>query len=235
MAHILLVDDDGHIRELVRFALEQAAHTVTEAADGAAAWSKIETQSFDLLVLDVLMPEMDGLELCRRVRTRSTVPIIFVSSRDEELDRILGLELGADDYITKPFSLRELLARIKAALRRYDEIRALLERQSPITSTELTAIEHLGLRMDPSRHECSYVGTPLTLTVTEFGLLFSLLEHPGRVYSRADLVAHAYGRDHFISERTVDSHVRRVRKKLALAGADLVQTIYGVGYSMREP
>jgi two-component system, OmpR family, response regulator len=233
VAEVLVVDDDGHIREILRFALSQAGHSVTEARDGAVAWAELERRTFDLVVLDVTMPEMDGLELCRRIRSSSTLPIIFVSSRDEELDRILGLELGADDYITKPFSPRELVARVKAALRRYDEIRSLKRG----TSTELTSrgvVEHLGLRLDPDRHECAYLGQVIMLTATEFGLLEVLLRHPGRVYSRAALVGDAYGSEHHISERTVDSHIRRVRQKLELAGTRLVETVYGVGYRVSE-
>jgi two-component system OmpR family response regulator len=234
VALILVTDDDGHIREIVRFALEQAGHTVAEAADGAEAWDKLQRQDFDLIVLDVLMPEVDGLELCRRVRARSTVPIVFLSSRDEELDRILGLELGADDYITKPFSPRELVARVKAALRRYEEIRALTQQRGGEPSTASRIIAHAGLNMDPTRHECSFEGAPVVLTVTEFGLLLSLLRQPGRVYSRQQLVEQAYGSDHYISERTVDSHIRRVRQKLQRAGADLIETVYGLGYRMRD-
>ncbi len=233
MAELLVVDDDGHIREILRFALEQAGHSVTDAKDGAVAWAEIQRREFDLVVLDVTMPEMEGLELCRRIRTRSTVPIIFVSSRDEELDRILGLELGADDYITKPFSPRELVARVKAALRRYDEIRC-LERRATAEITSSTIMEHRGLRLDPARHECTYLGKPITLTATEFGLLEALLRHPGRVYSRASLVGDAWGSEHHISERTVDSHIRRVRQKLEHAGAELVETVYGVGYRVSD-
>jgi two-component system, OmpR family, response regulator len=233
VAELLVVDDDGHIREVLRFALEQAGHSVAEARDGAIAWAEIERREFDLIVLDVTMPEMDGLELCRRIRTRSTVPIIFVSSRDEELDRILGLELGADDYITKPFSPRELVARVKAALRRYEEIRR-LQRQTTVAQVSTKVMEHRGLRLDPERHECTYLGQSITLTATEFGLLAVLLRHPGRVYSRTALVGDAWGSEHHISERTVDSHIRRVRQKLELAGTKLVETVYGVGYRVSD-
>lgn len=233
VAQLLIVDDDGHIREVLRFALEQAGHAVTEARDGALAWAAVQEKRFDLVVLDVTMPEMDGLELCRRIRTQSTIPIIFVSSRDEELDRILGLELGADDYITKPFSPRELVARVKAALRRYDEIRA-LERRATADSPSPKTLLHLGLVLDPERCQCRYLGQGISLTATEFGLLEVLLRHPGRVYSRTALVDDAYGREHHISERAVDSHIRRVRQKLESVGPQLVETVYGVGYRVRE-
>lgn len=233
MAELLVVDDDGHIREVLRFALEQAGHSVTEARNGVLALAEMERQEFDLIVLDVTMPEMDGLELCRRIRTRSTVPIIFVSSRDEELDRVLGLELGADDYITKPFSPRELVARVKAALRRYEEIRR-LERRTRVADPDQSVVEHRDLRLNIERHECTYLGRTIALTATEFGLLEVLLRHPGRVYSRSALVDNAWGSEHHISERTVDSHIRRVRQKLELAGAKLVETVYGVGYRVTD-
>lgn len=237
MATILVVDDDRHIRDVVRFALEQAGHEVLEAGDGAKACESFDEQPSDLVVLDVLMPELDGLEVCRRIRQTSRVPILFLSSQDEELDRILGLELGADDYITKPFSPRELVARVKAALRRYDELRALADTSDSGGNRAQGAfecIEHAGLTMIPERHECSYAGKPLSLTVTEFGLLKSLLQHPGRVLSREALVRQAYGDDHYISDRTVDSHVRRVRKKLVQAGVDPIETVYGVGYRLKD-
>ena len=208
-----------------------------EAGDGAKAWEAFQRAPYDLVVLDVLMPELDGLEVCKRIRKTSTVPVLFLSSQDEELDRILGLELGADDYITKPFSPRELVARVKAALRRYDEIRALELATAETGGSARPAaatIEHAGLLMTPERHECSYHGQSLQLTVTEFGLLRGLLESPGRVYSREALVQKAYGDDHYISDRTVDSHVRRVRKKLAQVGADPIETVYGVGYRLKD-
>jgi two-component system OmpR family response regulator len=237
MATILVVDDDRHIRDVVRFALEQAGHHVVEAGDGAEALTSFRSHSCDLIVLDVLMPEQDGLQVCLRVREASSIPIIFLSSQDEELDRILGLELGADDYITKPFSPRELVARVKAALRRYDELRAAKGLHAAGDSADFPSeprIEHAGLVMLPERHECSYDGHPLEFTVTEFGLLKSLLKHPGRVFSREALVRQAYGDDHYISDRTVDSHVRRVRKKLAQVGADSIETVYGVGYRLKD-
>lgn len=234
VAELLVVDDDGHIREILRFALERAGYSVTDAKDGAVAWTELQRRTFDLIILDVTMPELDGLELCRRIRTRSTVPIIFVSSRDEELDRVLGLELGADDYITKPFSPRELVARVKVALRRYDEIRTLERRAIPKHDAASKAVEHRGLRLDPERHECSYLGQAVSLTATEFELLAVLLRHPGRVYSRVSLVDTAWGNEHHISERTVDSHIRRVRQKLELVGAKFVETVYGVGYRVSD-
>jgi two-component system OmpR family response regulator len=233
MAHILLVDDDGHIREIVNFALTQAGHRVTEAKDGAEGGRAFASAEFELVILDIVMPEQDGLELCRSIRQKSSVPILFLSSRDEELDRVLGLELGADDYITKPFSPRELVARVKAALRRYAEIQAL--RQSvPRPDAPTSSLTHGDITLDVNRHRCSVRGQELTLTVTEFDLLRTLLGRPGRVFSRSELVDHTYGVGHHVSDRTVDSHLRRVRQKLAAAGSDPIETVYGLGYRLKE-
>jgi two-component system OmpR family response regulator len=233
MAHILLVDDDGHIREIVQFALKQAGHRVTEARDGALGWRAFQGDTFDLVILDIVMPELDGLELCRNIRKVSTLPILFLSSRDEELDRVLGLELGADDYITKPFSPRELVARVKAALRRYQEILELKQAAGRESGPE-EVLRHGDIRLDVLRHRCTVRGTELTLTVTEFDLLRTLLARPGRVFSRAELVEQAYGVGHHVSERTVDSHLRRVRQKLEAVGQDPIETVYGLGYRLKD-
>ena len=231
MSEILIVDDDRHIREVVRFALEKAGHRVREATDGGEALRAIAEREPDLVVLDVVMPEEDGLSTCRAIRARSRLPIIFLSSRDEELDRVLGLELGGDDYVSKPFSPRELVARVSAVLRRAAPEPASAAGGAATDAQPLAVGE---LRMDPARHLCEYAGAELTLTVTEYGLLRVLLSAPGRVLSRAQLVEAAYGAEHFISDRTVDSHIRRLRKKLAAAGADPIETVYGVGYRLRE-
>jgi two-component system OmpR family response regulator len=241
LANLLLVDDDAHIREVMRFALEKAGHQLTEAADGAAAYALLQQQAFDLVVLDIVMPELDGLELCRRIRARGPLPIIFVSSRDEELDRVLGLELGGDDYLTKPFSPRELSARVAAVLRRGrtsqfpPEARAPAElrAQAELAGKPEAALRHGAVVLDRARHQCWVGERELVLTVSEFELFRVLLEAPGRVFSRAQLVEQAYGAGHFISDRTVDSHIRRLRQKLE-AEADQVETVYGVGYRLRE-
>jgi two-component system OmpR family response regulator len=226
-AHVLVVDDDGHIREVMRFALEKAGHRVTEAADGSAAYALLQNSAFDLVVLDIVMPEDDGLTLCRKIRAQNTrLPIIFVSSRDDELDRVLGLELGADDYLTKPFSPRELSARVAAVLRR-----TRLDSPAPGAASEVLA--RGSVQLDVTRHRCHVGGRELTLTVTEFELLRALMSAPGRVLSRAQLVELAYGAGHFISDKTVDSHVRRLRAKLGEA-ASMVETVYGVGFRLAE-
>jgi two-component system, OmpR family, response regulator len=224
-AHILVVDDDGHIREVMRFALEKAGHRVTEAPDGTRAYELLERETFDLVVLDIVMPEDDGLTLCRKIRAHGRLPIIFVSSRDDELDRVLGLELGADDYLTKPFSPRELAARVAAVLRR--------TQPGPPPAAPSPPIVRGTVQLDVVRHTCHVGGRELSLTVTEFELLRALLQSPGRVLSRAQLVELAYGAGHYISDRTVDSHVRRLRAKLGEA-AGMVETVYGVGYRLSE-
>ncbi len=230
LANLLLVDDDAHIREVMRFALEKAGHQVTEAADGAAAFALVQQRSFDLVVLDIVMPELDGLELCRKLRAQGSLPIIFVSSRDEELDRVLGLELGGDDYLTKPFSPRELSARVAAVLRRG---RASQTPPEPRAGAEAGSLRHRSIVLDRVRHQCWVGGRELVLTVSEFELFRALLEAPGRVFSRAQLVEQAYGAGHYISDRTVDSHIRRLRQKLE-SEAEQVETVYGVGYRLKE-
>ena len=229
-AKILVVDDDGHIREVVRFALENAGYQATEAADGEQALTLFESSPFDLLVLDIVMPGIDGLAVCREIRKTKETPIIFLSSKDEELDKILGLEMGADDYIAKPFSPRELVTRIKTVLRRYRRT----ENSPHITTSQQDLISYGQLTLDLSRHVCKVDNQPITLTVTEFSLLLVLAKSPGRVYTRDQLVEAAYGAGHAISDRTVDSHVRRIRKKLMTHDADLIETVYGLGYKMRE-
>ncbi len=229
MADVLLVDDDGHIRDVVRFALTQAGHRVVEAADGRAALAAFAAQPFDVVILDIVMPEEDGLEVCRKIRAESPVPILFLSSRDDELDRVLGLELGADDYVTKPFSPRELVARVKAMLRRVQVDRA----GAPGPEVEVEIRRHGRLTLDLTRHRCFFAETEMTLTVTEFNLLAALLRAPGRAYTRDELVERAWGHGHHIEDRTIDSHVRRIRRKFEEVGGDPVETVYGLGYRLR--
>ena len=225
MAEILVVDDDEHIREVVRFALDRAGHSVREADNGRAALRAVAERMPDLIVLDIVMPEEDGLATCREIRRHSRVPVIFLSSRDDELDRVRGLELGGDDYVSKPFSPRELVARVSAVLRRT---------AAPVEQGEARVVQVGALHIDLERHRCELNGRELVLTVTEFELLHALMSAPGRVLSRAQLIERAYDGDHHVTERTVDSHVRRLRKKLADEGADPIETVYGVGYRLRE-
>jgi len=227
MARILIVDDDPHIRQVLRFALERAGHTVREAGDGRAALCELGRSPAELVVLDILMPEIDGLEVCRELRRTSEIPILFLSSRDEEVDRIVGLELGADDYVVKPFSPRELVARVKGLLRRS-------RRSCDAATAPPGPLQHGRLAMDLQRHRCCWNGEAVALTVTEFGLLHSLCGMPGKVYTRDELVERAYGAGHHITDRTVDSHVRRIREKFRRKGANPVETVYGLGYRLRE-
>jgi two-component system OmpR family response regulator len=223
MASILMVDDDAHIREVARFALAKAGHAVELASDGAIAYERALRGGIDLIVLDILMPELDGLALCRRLRAHGKVPIVFLSSRAEEADRVLGLDLGADDYVTKPFSPRELVARVAAVLRRTSGEIAEVPEARPVLAIGEVSI-------DRDRHEVRVAGAPLTVTATELKLLATLASHRGRVLSRGQLIATVYGGDHHISERTIDTHVRNLRAKLAAAGAPVIETVHGVGY-----
>ena len=225
MTRILVVDDDPHLREVLTYALSRQGWAVTEAADGAQALAIVQRQAPDLLVLDVVMPELDGIETCRRIRTFSSVPIVFLSSRDEELDRILGLEMGGDDYLTKPFSPRELCSRIKAVLRR----------ARPEVAPEPTKVLQVGnIKLDDVMHRVWVKELEITLTVTEFAILHVLMRHPGRAYNREELTERAYGENHHISDRTLDSHIRRIRQKCREAGVDPIETVHGLGYRLGE-
>jgi two-component system OmpR family response regulator len=223
---VLVVDDDPHLRDVLAYTLQREGLEVTLATDGQKALDLLGPRPpFDLVVLDILMPEVDGLEVCRRLRQVSRIPVVFLSSRSEEIDKILGLELGGDDYVTKPFSPRELAARVKAVLRRASE------QAAPAGASKV--LEVGPVRLDQSRHEVSCHGTPLRLTVTEFGLLASLLERPGRLLSRAQLMELAYAYDNLITERTIDTHVKRIRKKFKELDVDPIETVYGLGYKFR--
>ena len=223
---ILIVDDDPHIREVVRVALSKAGMAVTEAADGRAALIKFTDERPDLIVLDVGMPEFDGLEVCRRIRRTSQVPILFLSARDEEIDRILGLEIGGDDYVTKPFSPRELVARVNVILRRVATAGA----HRPVEPDELI---HGRLRLDPQQHLACFAETPLTLTALEFSILRTLMTRATVVFSREQIMTAAYQLNIQVSDRTIDSHIRNIRAKLASAGCeDAIETVHGVGFRL---
>jgi two-component system, OmpR family, response regulator len=223
---VLIVDDDAHIREVIAFTLEQAGLRVLEAADGRQALELFEREQPDLVVLDIVMPELDGTEVCRALRRRSSVPIVFLSSRDDELDRILGLELGGDDYVTKPFSPRELLARIRAVARR---ARADPAEDHP---SERRVLRHGRLTLDLDQYKAFWGESEVVLTVTELGVVRTLLERPGKVFSRDELMDGAYASSTVVADRTIDSHVRRVRAKFRAAGGDPVETVHGAGYKL---
>jgi two-component system OmpR family response regulator len=224
MARIMIADDDPHIREVVSFALQTAGHQVTVREDGRTALETALAEGPDLVVLDIMMPDLDGIEVCRRIREKSAVPILFLSAKDEEIDKIIGLEVGGDDYITKPFSKRELVARVKAMLRRVE-----LSQKPDVESSEVK--RHGELVLDPERFEVTWCGAQVVLTVTEFGLLDALTDHPGKVYTRGELVDRAYRFDNHVTERTIDTHVKRIRKKFG-AGAQPIETVFGLGYRL---
>ncbi len=224
MSRVLVADDEAHIREVVSYALARDGHQVEAVADGEQALARVARGGVELVVLDVLMPELDGLAVCRRVRATARVPIIFLSSRTEEADRVLGLELGGDDYVTKPFSPRELAARVRAVLRRAAP-------DDPPLAPPPPPLVRGRVAIDRARAECRVDGgAVVALTVTELRLLTALLEHPGRVLSRAQLITCAYDGDHHVTTRTVDTHVRNIRAKLAAHGVDTITTVHGLGY-----
>jgi two-component system OmpR family response regulator len=217
---ILVVDDDAGLRSLVGLALERAGFTVVPAVDGQAALMQAAREAPDLIVLDQGLPEIDGLEVCRRIRARSEVPIIFLTARDDELDRIIGLEVGADDYVTKPFSPRELVARVKAVLKR-------------ARGGGGEVLQRGVLALDEGRHSCMVAGVEVPLTGTELAILRALMWTAGRVTGRAQLVDTVWGAGSPVSDRTLDSHLRNLRAKLAAAGCpEAIETLHGVGLRM---
>lgn len=228
MATILVVDDDSHIREVLSYALIQEGHQVRVAENGAEGLRLGQEGDVELIVLDIMMPEMDGLEVCRELRRTHDTPIIFLSSKGDEIDRIVGLELGGDDYISKPFSPRELVARVRAVLRRRGSV---VPRSQPATPATISVGP---VNIDDERHEITCGDELLQLTVTEYAVLRTLLAKPGRVYSRAKLVDVIYSIGHHITERTIDTHVRRIRAKFKPYGHDPIDTVFGVGYRARE-
>lgn len=233
MSTVLVVDDEARIRDVLRYALQREGYTVLDASNGEQALQIVASREVDLLVLDVLMPELDGLTTCRKLRESSALPVIFLTSRSEEVDRINGLDLGADDYVTKPFSPRELVSRVRAVLRRSQAATAPTPGQEPLVTTE--KVVQLGaLMLDPNRYEVKQGTQPLSLTATEFALLYALATRPGRLLSRGQLLDLAYGADVHVNERSVDSHIKRIRAKLRAAGADPIETVHGLGYKLCE-
>jgi two-component system OmpR family response regulator len=228
-ATVLIVDDDAHIREVVRYALEQAGMTVHEACHGLEGLDKARQLSPSLIVLDILMPEMDGLSVCRELRKTSQIPILFLSSRDEEIDRILGLEMGGDDYLSKPFSPRELVARAKAILKRL--IPPTIGEDSFLPRNQDT-LHHGDLSLCPTTYQAHWRSQPFTLTVTEFHLLQLFLLSPHKVFTRDELVQATVFKD-IVSDRTIDSHIRRLRQKCSAAGCETaIETVHGFGYKL---
>lgn len=217
---VLVVDDERNIIELARLYLEQEGFTVEEARDGAEALEKIRTLKPAVVILDLMLPEVDGWEVCRRTRAKSEVPIIMLTARSDDVDKIVGLELGADDYLTKPFNPRELVARVKAILRRYEK------------SIQPGRVIHLGqMTIDPASREVTLAGEPVKLRTKEFDLLHTLAQHRGQVLSREQLLNLVWGYDFYGETRTVDVHIAHLRGKLK--GSDVeIETVRGVGYKL---
>lgn len=225
MSKILIIDDDPQIRDVLRIALKKEGYETAEAGDGAEGLAKARRGTADLIVLDIGMPEMDGLELCRALRTEHDTPILFLTARDDEIDRVLGLELGGDDYVTKPFSPRELIARIRAILKRSGgQVGA---------AADSTMLHHGTLTLDTGRHLCQVGDQPVTLTNREMALLSHLMTRPNHIATKAQLVDSVYGPAIHVSDRTLDSHLRNLRAKLADAGCGgAIETVHGVGIRM---
>jgi two-component system response regulator ChvI len=227
---IALVDDDRNILTSVTMTLEAEGFKVRTYADGAEAVRGLTTQPPDLVVLDIKMPRMDGMEVLQRIRKGSSVPVIFLTSKDDEVDELLGLRMGADDYITKPFSQRLLIERIRALLRRGEAMRDATDGASS------QVIVRGDLVLDPARHACTWKGQPVALTVTEFLILKSLASRPGHVKNRDQMIDAAYGENIYVDDRTIDSHIKRLRRKFREIDSDFehIETLYGVGYRYRE-
>ena len=230
MAKITLIDDDENIVASVSLALENHGHAVTAYFDGASGLSALESDPPDLAILDVKMPRLDGMEVLRRLRQTSNLPVIILTSKDDEIDEILGFNLGADDYFHKPFSQRLLIERVKAVLRRASQD------DDEIEAAASKAIRRGRLTLDSARHDCLWDGKPVRLTVTEFLLLQSLAQRPGFVKSRDNLMDAAYEDQVYVDDRTIDSHIKRMRKKFRDVDPefDSIETLYGVGYRYRE-
>ncbi|NOZ42142.1 MAG: response regulator transcription factor [Alphaproteobacteria bacterium] len=229
---ITLVDDDRNILTSVSMALESEGFEVTTCSDGAAALQSFNTEEPDLAVLDIKMPRMDGMELLRRLREKHDFPVIFLTSKDDEIDQMLGLKMGADDYITKPFSQRLLIERIKTILRRVDAVRKGALKTGDDTMDQDGILLRGRLKLDPLRHICEWAGKDVRLTVTEFLILEALAHRPGHVKSRDQLMDIAYNDDVYVDDRTIDSHIKRLRKKFRNVDSDFddIETLYGVGY-----
>jgi two-component system response regulator ChvI len=231
MPTIALVDDDRNILTSVSIALESEGYRIQTYTDGASALDGLKQNPPDLAIFDIKMPRMDGMELLRRLRQKSDLPVIFLTSKDEEIDELFGLKMGADDFIHKPFSQRLLVERVKAVLRR-----AGAKDLIPNKESDAKILERGLLRMDPERHTCTWKGNDVTLTVTEFLILQALAQRPGVVKTRDALMDAAYDDQVYVDDRTIDSHIKRLRKKFKVTDDDfeMIETLYGVGYRFRE-
>lgn len=230
-ANIALVDDDRNIIASVSMSLEAEGFNVKTYNDGEEGLQGITDNPPDLVVLDIKMPRMDGMEVLTKLREKSALPVIFLTSKDDEVDEVIGLRMGADDYITKPFSQRLLIERIRALLRRQQ-----LQNAKPEETKGEDIIERADLRLDDSRHLCTWTGKPVNLTVTEYLLVKALAQRPGHVKNRDQLIDLAYGENIYVDDRTIDSHIKRVRKKFKAVDTDFnqIETLYGIGYRYKE-
>ncbi|MEP3276907.1 MAG: response regulator transcription factor [Stappiaceae bacterium] len=225
MRHILVVDDDQHIRDVICFTLEKAGYKVSVARDGGEALVHFRANQLDLIVLDVGLPEMDGLEVCRQIRKDSEVPILFLSARSDEIDRVLGLEIGGDDYVTKPFSPRELSARVSVILKRMNP--------SPVVDDETSVLTMGDLTLDPAHRSVRFNLEAVSLTASEFNILQIFLRRPRVAFTREQIMVSAYPANIHVSDRTIDSHIRNVRWKLNSVGcANAIETVHGVGFRL---
>jgi two-component system response regulator ChvI len=228
---IALVDDDRNILTSVSIALEAEGFKVDIYVDGTDALQGLSQRPADLAILDIKMPRMDGVKLLAKIREKSSMPVIFLTSKDDEIDEVLGLRMGADDYITKPFSQRLLIERVRTLIRRRE-----LDANVVMEGANAEVLRRGDLEMDPSRYRCSWKGVLVNLTVTEFLLLKSLAIRPGHVKNRDQLINAAYGERIYVDDRTIDSHVKRLRKKFKLLDAKFtaIETLYGIGYRYQE-
>ena len=238
MPTIALVDDDRNILTSVSIALEAEGYRITTYTDGVSALEGFRTNPPDLAILDIKMPRMDGMELLRRLRQKSEMPVIFLTSKDEEIDELFGLKMGADDFMRKPFSQRLLVERVRAVLRRAAGKDAAPVNGAAGKASDLgqKALDRGHLRMDPERHTCTWMAKPVVLTVTEFLILHALAQRPGVVKSRNALMDAAYDDQVYVDDRTIDSHIKRLRKKFKAVDDDfeMIETLYGVGYRFKE-
>jgi len=233
MTHqITLIDDDRNILTSVSMALEAEGFTVKTFSDGEEGLKGVTGSPPDLVVLDIKMPRMDGMEVLSKLREQSAIPVIFLTSKDDEVDEVIGLRMGADDYITKPFSQRLLIERIRALLRRQD----LLKQKDEPNKAKVEKVVRGHLELDDARHLCTWKGRPVNLTVTEYLLVKALAQRPGHVKNRDQLIDMAYGENIYVDDRTIDSHIKRVRKKFKQTDDDFnhIETLYGIGYRYKE-
>jgi DNA-binding response OmpR family regulator len=228
VTRILLVDDEQPLQKLLTYPLVKEGYEVVHALDGQEALAHFEQQQFDLVVLDIMLPKVDGLEVCRRLRAKSPVPIIMLTAKAEEIDKVLGLELGADDYITKPFSIREFRSRVRAALRRAE--------MAPALDVDEKPLERWDLSIDFGKRRTELRGEPVELTYVEFEILSALARHPGRVFTRDMLLEQVWGDSSYRDQRTIDVHIRHLREKLEPdpKNPEYLLTVRGMGYRFRD-